>query len=156
MRTTPDAATAAGMLRGLTSSHICGSACEGQYTLGDGTVIDLTCPYSRLDPENPADARTIASLYASEARAAIATQPLPAPVATVTARAVTVRLSEAPHIGTIQPLLLAISYARDSDGATVSVAGANEGGEYAALELSEEDAPVWMLPLIEENRPSTW
>lgn len=66
-----DFAWAAGMLRALRVGHACGEACTGQVTLPDGHVIELACPYDRLDPESPADRKIIASMYAHEALAAM-------------------------------------------------------------------------------------
>jgi hypothetical protein len=71
MRTTPTRSEALGMLEALTASHRCGQACNGTVALGDGSHVQLSCPYDRLDLDNPADRRIVAGMYASEARAAM-------------------------------------------------------------------------------------
>lgn len=69
-RITPDKGHAAGMLRALVAGHTCGTACTGTAYIG-GEPRALQCPYSLLDMDNPADRRTVQTLYASEARAAM-------------------------------------------------------------------------------------
>jgi len=64
-------AEASGMLAALRRGHECTYACTGEVTLGDGATLTLTCPYERLDPEDPTDRRIIGSIYAIEARAAL-------------------------------------------------------------------------------------
>jgi hypothetical protein len=72
MATTPSRETAAGMLAGLTAGHVCTEACTGTVTLGDGHVVHLTCPWSRMDLDDEAHRRIIQSVYAAEARRALA------------------------------------------------------------------------------------
>ena len=62
---------AAGQLAGLTQGHICGEACTGTVTRGDGSTIQLECPYERLDVTDPGDQKIIGSLYAQDARSAM-------------------------------------------------------------------------------------
>ena len=70
--TTPTREAAQGMLTALSRGHECTEACTGATTLGDGHVIQLTCPYKRLDVDSETDRRIIGSIYAIEARAALA------------------------------------------------------------------------------------
>lgn len=70
-RPAPTRNQAAGMLEALTRNHHCGTACTGTTILGDGHVLRLRCPYKALDLDSQADRRTIAHLYAQEARRAM-------------------------------------------------------------------------------------
>lgn len=69
---TPTQPEAEGMLTAIQRSHECTEACTGTVTLGDGHVVHLTCPWQRLDMTVEADRRIVGSVYASEARAALA------------------------------------------------------------------------------------
>jgi hypothetical protein len=71
-RLTPTIQHARGMLAALTASHTCGLVCTSRTTLGDGTVVQLSCPYGRLDMHDEADRRIVQTMYANEARAAMA------------------------------------------------------------------------------------
>lgn len=67
----PTAEHASGMLKAIKSTHTCGEACTSRTRLGDGTYLQLSCPWGRLNPAVEADRRIIQSVYASEAVAAM-------------------------------------------------------------------------------------
>jgi len=71
-RPTIDRDSAVGMLTAIKRDHECTEACTGTVTLGDGKVVTLVCPWERLDMDVEADRRIVASVYAMEARAALA------------------------------------------------------------------------------------
>ena len=164
---TPTAAEAKGMLKGLMQGHACGEACVGKFTLGDGTVVDLTCPYSRLDPNSPADARIIQTMYAEAARAALRSGGLLPPTEEVSTsirkRIVELDVTGAPDtkgtVGfaqrTLRPERVKVTY----EGAvSVEVTGRmvkDDGGLTAVLfsaTYAEPEVPVWTLAVIEEHR----
>jgi hypothetical protein len=63
---------AAGMLKAIQSQHTCAEACTAKVTLGDGKVVQLTCPWTRLDVNSYVDRGVIATVYADMALAAMA------------------------------------------------------------------------------------
>lgn len=75
MSTTPTCEHAAGMFEALVASHTCGRACNSEQVIGrmspNPQTIRLRCPLSQIDLDNPADRRTVQSMYAAEARAAM-------------------------------------------------------------------------------------
>jgi hypothetical protein len=70
-RPTPTIEHAEGMLAGIKSTHTCGEACTASVRRGDGSTVQLACPYTRLDVLDEADRRIVQSIYAIEARAAM-------------------------------------------------------------------------------------
>ena len=73
-RPTPTRMLAAGMLATLIRDHVCGTACTGTARAGD-RIIQLRCPYTTLDLDDPAARRLVQTMYASEARAAMKGHP---------------------------------------------------------------------------------
>lgn len=73
--TIPTLSEAEGMLAAIRATHTCTEACAGKVTLGDGHVVTLVCPWERLGVElhNEQSRRIVGSVYASAARAALAT-----------------------------------------------------------------------------------
>jgi hypothetical protein len=71
LRPIPTVEHAEGMLAALKRGHSCTEACTGTTVLGDGKVLQLRCPWEQIDLGTPTDRRIVASVYASEARAAM-------------------------------------------------------------------------------------
>lgn len=73
-RPIPTREHAAGMLAAIQQGHECGEACTSMIRLGGpfGDLVKLKCPYKVLDLDSETDRRIIGSIYAIEARAAMA------------------------------------------------------------------------------------